>query len=164
LPNNFDVIDLTGGDIDQLIEELSANNPELAKLGPQIKSIFAAGGKLFAIDTSGGNAGFTDNLNILATPGSPNVTSDSSKAQVEQQLSSINATNVQFDELTIHGRDVLSTSYEATVNGADGSPVSFFGRQAIVAAGGQVWFITLSTSSDRGDDFATMLETFDVSE
>jgi hypothetical protein len=71
---------------------------------------------------------------------------------------------VQFDELTIHGRDVLSTSYEATVNGADGSPVHLFGRQAVVAAGGKIWFITLSTSTDRGEDFTTMIQTFDVAE
>jgi hypothetical protein len=161
IPSSLQILDLTSGDIDQLIQQLGANNPALQKLGPQIKQIFASGGKLFAIDTSA-SGGFNDNLNVIATPGSVDVTSAAAKSQAEQQLTSIGATNVQFEVLNAHNRKILASSYQASVTTADGTPLTFFGRQAVVAAGGKIWFITFSTSADSADVFKTIAQTFDV--
>jgi hypothetical protein len=162
----MEAIDLTAGDIDRIIQQLSDANPQLAKLGPQIKSVFQSGGKLFAIDQgSAATTGFSDNVNIIATKGVGDVTNSSVKSQVQTQLESIGATNVTFATKTVHGRKILTTSYELPINNADGTSSTIFGRQALVPAAGQAWAITLSTGgSGNGDVFSTILDTFDVSE
>lgn len=165
IPERLEVIDLTAADLDQVLQNLGDANPTLAKLVPQIRQVFQNGGTLFAIDTtSGQQAGFNDNVNIIAAPGSVDVTAASTKSQAESQLSSIKATNIEFQTLTSKGRKILVSSYQATVNTADGTPVTFFGRQAIISAGGKIWFITFSTGADDPTTFQTMAESFDVSE
>jgi hypothetical protein len=159
----LEVIDLSAADLEQVLQQLSDTNPDFAKLVPQIRQVFQNGGKLFAIDTVSGQAsGFSDNVNIIATPGSVDVTADSTKSQAESQLGSIGATNVQFQTLTSNGRKILVSSYQATVNSADGTPIDFFGRQAIVSAAGKIWFITFSSGADDPAAFQTMAESFDV--
>ena len=162
IPERLTVIDLTAADLDQVLQQLSDNNPQLAKLAPQIKNVFQSGGKLFAIDASDAS-GFNDNVSIISTPGSIDVTSPSTKSQAEEQLSSVQATNVDLQTETFNGRDVLVSSYQASVNNADGTAVTFFGRQALVSTAGQIWFITFSSGADDASAFRTMLGSFDVS-
>ena len=161
VPDRLRVIDLSSADLDQVIQQLADANPKLAELGPQIKSVFQNGGKLFAIDTtSGGN--FNDNVNLIATPGSVDVTSDAVKSQAESQLSAIGATNPTFDVVDTPAGKALTSSYTANVNSADGTPITFSGRQAIVSAGGKLWFLTYSTAADDPATFSAMLDSFDV--
>jgi hypothetical protein len=161
----MEVIDLTAGDIDQIIQTLSATNPALEQLGPQIRSVLASGGKLFAIDSSGAaTTGFSDNINVIATIGSGSVTGSAVQSQMEQQLTSIGATDITFEVLTIHGRDILTSSYSAVVNKADGTPTTFFGRQALVPAAGHTWIITYSTGAPDDGTFDTVIRSFDVTE
>jgi hypothetical protein len=161
IPDRLRVIDLTSADLDQVLQQLSDSNPKLAELAPQIKQVFQNGGKLFAIDT-GSSGDFNDNLNIIATPGSVDVTSPATRSQAQSQLSTIGATNAVFDTVDTPAGKALTSSYTATVNSADGTPITFAGRQAIVSARGKLWFITYSTSADDPETFQTMLESFDV--
>jgi len=164
VPDRLQVIDLSANDLDQVLQQLSDNNPQLAKLAPQIKQVFQNGGKLFAIDTTSDAGGFNDNLNIIATTGRVDVTSAATKSQAESQLSTVGATNVSFDTLSANGRKLLVSSYQTSVNSPDGTSIPFFGRQAIVSAAGKVWFITYSTATDDAATFTTLAESFDVNE
>jgi hypothetical protein len=164
LPESMEVIDLSASDVDSIIDNLTSANPSLAALGPQIRAAVAQGGKLFAIDQSKAGSGFADNINIIASPGEVDVTNAGARSQLEQQLGSIGGTNIQFDTTNEHGRDILTVSYEATVNTADGTPKTFFGRQAYVPAAGQLWVITLSTGEKDTTVFDTVVRTFDVNE
>jgi hypothetical protein len=164
IPDRLEVIDLSAADLDQVLQQLSDNNPQLAKLAPQIKQVFQNGGKLFAIDTTSDAGGFNDNLNIIATTGSVDVTSAATKSQAESQLSAVGATNVSFDTLSANGRKLLVSSYQTSVNSPDGTSIPFFGRQAIVSAAGKVWFITYSSATDDAATFTTLAESFDVNE
>jgi hypothetical protein len=163
IPETMEAIDLTAGDIDRILQQLAEANPQLAKIGPQIKSVFQSGGKLFAIDQNG--SGFSDNVNIIATKGVGDVTGSGVKSQVQTQLESVGGTNVTFGTQTVHGRKILTTSYELPINNADGTATTIHGRQALVGAAGQAWAITLSTGgADNFAVFSTIVETFDVSE
>jgi len=69
---------------------------------------------------------------------------------------------VVFDTVQTAAGPALTSSYTATVNSADGTPVTFAGRQAIISAGGKLWFLTYSTSADDPAGFETMVQSFDV--
>jgi len=69
---------------------------------------------------------------------------------------------VSFDTVETPAGTALTSSYTANVNSADGTPITFSGRQAIISAGGKLWFLTYSTSVDDPVGFKTMLESFDV--
>jgi hypothetical protein len=127
--------------------------------------VFKSGGKLFAIDQgSAATSGFSDNVNIIATKGIGDVTGSGVRSQVQTQLESIGGTNVTFGTQTVHGRKILTTSYELPVNNADGTTTTIHGRQALIPAAGQAWAITLSTGADNSTVFDTIVETFDVGE
>ena len=92
------------------------------------------------------------------------MTSELAQSQTEQQLSNLGATNVTFETTTVNGRDVLLTSYQLSVNAADGTPTTIFGQQAALVAGGQGWFMTFSAGASSADTFATIVESFDVND
>jgi hypothetical protein len=128
IPQTMEAIDLTGGDLDRLIQSLADSNPEIGKLGPQIKSVFASGGKLFAIDSGSAAAtGFADNVNIIATTGPSDVTNAAVRSQVQSQLESVGGLNVTFQTVTANGRKILTTSYELPITNADGTATTIFG-------------------------------------
>lgn len=162
IPESFEVIDVSAGDLDEIIERLSEANPGLADMADQIKSIFSSGGKLVAIDPDA-SEGFSDNLNIIVTPGTGDVTSLTAQEQIRQQIETF-ATNVEFDEVQAHGRSILTASYEATINRPDGTPALFYGRQAYIPAGGRVWVLTFSTGSAAAELFGDIVSSFDVNE
>lgn len=164
IPSSMEVIDLTAADVETIIQSLSETNPAFADLGPQIRSALAAGGKLFALDQASSGSGFTDNINLITTPGFGDVTDPSIQSGIESQLTSIGATNVTFDTVEANGRDILTASYEVTVNGADGTPRTVFGRQAYISADGLLWVFTLSTSAPDTRVFDVLVDTFDVNE
>jgi hypothetical protein len=163
LPESYDVVDPSTGNINDLIDQLAANNPQIANMADQIKSIFSSGGKLVAIDPVSSN-GFSDNVNLLEAPGGGDLTSSAAQDQLRQQLETF-ASNIAFATKQVHGRTILTVSYEGALNGPDGAPVSFFGRQAYVPAAGQLWVLTVSTGSDDGGAlFDKISASFDVND
>jgi hypothetical protein len=163
VPESYNVVDASSDNIDDVIDQLAANNPQLASMADQIKSIFRSGGKLVAIDPVASN-GFSDNVNVLEAPGAgTDLTSKAAQDQLKQQLETF-ASNVVFDTRAVHGRTILTDSYEGTLNGPDGTPVSFFGRQAYVLAADKLWVITVSTGTDDGTLFDKIVSSFDVNE
>src|SRR3954454_12647084 len=52
IPTGMDDVDLTRGDIDQILDDLEKNNPNFANVGPQVRQVLSSGGKMFAIDQS----------------------------------------------------------------------------------------------------------------
>src|SRR3954469_2126688 len=61
IPAGMDDVDLTRGDIDQILDDLEKNNPNFANVGPQVRQVLSSGGKLFAIDQASAAAtGFAD--------------------------------------------------------------------------------------------------------
>src|SRR4051812_40500844 len=92
IPQGMDDVDLSRGDIDQILNELESNNPNFASVGPQVRSVLASGGKLFAIDSStAASTGFADNVNLIAVAGNTDVSNPSVESQIRQQLSAIPA-------------------------------------------------------------------------
>jgi hypothetical protein len=118
-------------------------------------------GKMFAVDLSGD--GFADNLTVIEAP-EFDTTSAAGKTSLQSQIESFGGTNVVFATPTIHGRKLLTATYELSVTGADGTQRAAFGGQAYVPAGGSVWILTLTTSTPAGSDFDTVVQTFDVNE
>jgi hypothetical protein len=166
IPQGMDDVDLTRGDIDQILNQLEANNPSFASVGPQVRSVLASGGKLFAIDSStAATTGFADNVNLIAVAGESDVTNPSVESQIRTQLEGIPANDLVFNSGDVNGRPVLSASYTATVNGADGQPRTVFGRQAYFSADGKTWVLTYTTGAeDTSDTLGTMVQSFTVND
>ena len=103
-------------------------------------------------------------MNLLEAPGGADLTSKAAQDQLQQQLETF-ASNVKFATQVVHGRTILTDSYEGTLNGPDGAPQTFFGRQAYVSAGGKLWVITVSTGTDDGGAiFNKIASSFDVND
>jgi len=166
IPQSMDDVDLSRGDIDQILDDLEKNNPNFASAGPQVRQVLASGGKLFAIDSSTvASTGFADNINLIAVPGENDVTDPAAQSSIRQQLEAIPATDLVFNSGDVNGRPVLTVSYTATINGGDGQPHTIFGKQSYTSAGGKTWVFTYTTGApDTAGTFDTMVSTFDVNE
>lgn len=160
VPDDLEIADLSSGDVDSIINEITARRPEFASFEEQLRTVISGGGKLFAVDLTA--PGLGDNLSVVKTPGALDVQSATAKAQLKQQIESFGGANVTFATPTVHGRKILTAFYDASTTASDGSPRSFFGGQAYVPDQGSVWILTLTRSSSLDADFDTIVQTFDV--
>lgn len=160
VPDDLEIADLSSGDVDSIINEITARRPEFASFEEQLRTVISGGGKLFAVDLTA--PGLGDNLSVVKTPGALDVQSATAKAQLKQQIESFGGANVTFATPTVHGRKILTAFYDASTSASDGSPQSFFGGQAYVPDQGSVWILTLTRSSSLDADFDTIVQTFDV--
>ena len=159
VPSEFEIADLSSGDPDRALSDASAKNPAFSNFDSQIRNVINNHGKMFAVDLSGD--GFADNLTVIEAP-QFDTTSTSGKASLKSQIESFGGSNVVFATQTIHGRKVLTATYDLSITASDGSQRSAFGGQAYVPEGSSVWILTLTSATPAGSDFDTIVQTFDV--
>ena len=106
----MEAIDLTGGDIDRIIQQLGRLQPASSARSQQIKSVFAAEACSPSISAE---TGFGDNLSVIETSGGFDITSSAAKAELQKQIEAIGGKNVDFATQTIHGRKVLTAGVRA---------------------------------------------------
>lgn len=163
LPSRWTVVgadDLSSGGLTALIEEGMSgmdlpDGMDADAFADQIATLFAQGGKLFALDAIGSSPGFVDNVNIVALP-LPGLTIEGLLAVTVQQFEDIFGATVTSSEV-----EQLPAGEAAVVRYRGFTPV-IEGISVTILTDTQQWAITLSaTDADRLDAvFAAMLDSF----
>ncbi|MGH2455410.1 MAG: hypothetical protein ACRDHD_04040 [Candidatus Limnocylindria bacterium] len=70
VPNGWEAVDLTGDDVDVLVEQMESTFPALEGISAQVTAILQAGGAIFAVDQDPSRVadGFAANLNMIVAP------------------------------------------------------------------------------------------------
>ena len=107
VPDDWSVLNLTRGDIDDVFEELERESPEIAnQLPADAQALVAQNIVLFAIEEGDGD--FGANVNVLRVPGG---TDDPTIEDIQTQLSGI-APDAVVTETTVGGAPAIKAVFE----------------------------------------------------
>ena len=152
LPTDWEVLAFNQGDLQTIFNDFQKTNPELAKIIGSAEAL--QGVALWAFKT-GGNAAFTDNLNIRRSPlGGQKISSmaDVTSAILDQyrQLGfDVAATET---DRQIGGQPAAHIAYSYPVVLSDGTTAKLSGHQYLVATPTDLWI--LSYSAGPGNEAA----------
>jgi hypothetical protein len=151
IPEEWETVNLTKADADELFAELREQAPELsAQLPSDVSDLIAQNAVLFAIDPEAED-GFASNLNVLEVPG---VSDDPTIDDVRGQFESI-ADEVEFEETELDGKPAVRTDYVLAVGGSEVRGVQYV---VLGPNGGLVFTFTAGNTGDVPEEFETMVE------
>jgi hypothetical protein len=115
LPAGWTRVDLSGADLDKMMEAAGIADPALAKqYSAQVKAMLAAGLSVFAVgpDPTSGT-----NLNVLTLPGA-GLSLDLLEQVNQSQIEAIAGPDVKVERITLPAGDAIHYRYELTAQGA----------------------------------------------
>ncbi|MGH9187707.1 MAG: hypothetical protein ACRD0U_18150, partial [Acidimicrobiales bacterium] len=165
VPDRFESFDLTADDIEDLIDAMGPDNPELAAMLEAAAPIVSQGGKLIAFDTTTYGTGFADNVNVIQQPALGDPTSPALERQLVAGFESLGATVLNTEVIDLPVNEALRIDYRLPLNLPDGTAIEASGRAVGLRAGQHAWNITFTTGPGTGDeDFDVMLDSFRVAD
>jgi hypothetical protein len=115
LPAGWTRVDLSGADLDKMMEAAGIADPALAQqYSAQVKAMLAAGLSVFAVgpDPTSGT-----NLNVLTLPGA-GLSLDLLEQVNQSQIEAIAGPDVKVERITLPAGDAIHYRYELTAQGA----------------------------------------------
>jgi hypothetical protein len=174
LPDDWEVLALSQGDLQGIFADFQKTNPELARIIGSAEALQgvalwafriaggdAAGGDAAGGDAAGGNAAFADNLNIRRSPlGEQKVTSmaDVTPAIVDQYRQLGFAVDATETDLQIGDRPAAHIAFSYPVTLSDGTTAVLNGHQYLVATPTDLWILSYSAGPGNEAALAPVFE------
>jgi len=147
LPNDWEVLALSQGDLQTIFAEFQKTNPELAKIIGSAEAL--QGVALWAFGSANAEAAFADNLNIRRSPlGSQKITKmeDVMPAIAEQYRQLGFELGLTETNLQIGGHPAAHITYSYPITLPDGTSSKLNGHQYLVATPTDLWILSYSAA------------------
>jgi hypothetical protein len=152
LPNDWEVLVFSQGDLQAIFTEFQKSNPELAKIIGSAEAL--QGVALWAFKSNSADAAFADNLNIRRSPlGGQKITemNDVLPAIIDQYRQLGFELGVTETDLQIGGHPAAHLAYSYPVVLADGTNAKLNGHQYLVATPTDLWVLSYSSAPGNED-------------
>jgi hypothetical protein len=158
-PEDWQAVDLSEEDFEQVFEDAAEANPELAEaLEGQAAQLAAEGAVLFAINPT--MASFADNVNVVEVPGAVPSVSEL-EGQADTIVESFGGDLVGSEMVELPAGEALRVEYTLDLNAADGTPVTAQGFQYYVLGDDNAYVVTVTLAEDSDPSIADdIAETF----
>jgi hypothetical protein len=159
LPNDWEVLVLSQGDLQAIFTEFQKSNPELAKIIGSAEAL--QGVALWAFRSGGADAAYADNLNIRRSPlGGQKITemNDVLPAIIDQYRQLGFELGATETGLQIGGHPAAHITYSYPVVLADGTNAKLNGHQYLVATLTDLWVLSYSAAPGSEDAMKPVFE------
>jgi len=159
LPNDWEVLALSQGDLQAIFSEFQKTNPELAKIIGSAEAL--QGVALWAFRSSDADSALADNLNIRRSPlGDQKITvmEDILPAISDQYRQLGFELGLTETDLEIGGYPAAYITYSYPVALADGANTKLSGSQYLVATPADLWVLSYSAAPGSEDVMKPVFE------
>lgn len=159
LPNDWEVLALSQGDLQAIFSEFQKTNPELAKIIGSAEAL--QGVALWAFRSSDADSALADNLNIRRSPlGDQKITvmEDILPAISDQYRQLGFEVGLTETDLEIGGYPAAHITYSYPVALADGANTELSGFQYLVATPADLWVLSYSAAPGSEDVMKPVFE------
>jgi hypothetical protein len=159
LPETWNVVDVSAENLEQVFEELKANNPEISDALGSPEAL--QGAVFWAFNGEPANSNFVDNLNIRSTPLGGQQISDMQEVldvvlgEYEQLGLKVAETST---DLEINGQPAARVDYTFELNRPDGEAASIEGHQYLVLGNDALWILSYSIDPGSSSELFPLIE------
>jgi hypothetical protein len=160
IPPQWRQVDLSPAAFDTRLHEMLKSNPQLNSLMGGLQKGAASTIKFYGIDERSLNTGTATNVNVVRTPIPPTATLDSVVEEILRQMKSVPAIakTIKNDRLNLAAGECECIRWKMTVQTPARAPQEYSFTQLILLSSTDIFFLTMTTTSDREAQYAPTFE------
>jgi hypothetical protein len=160
LPPDWRQFDMSSENVESMLGEMLAKNPELSTMLTGLRQQIASGVKFYGFDPADARTGFGTNVNVLHMPLPPGHDLDTLVAESIQQIKSLSTIvkPVASERIVVRGQERERIRYRMSMRGPNGRNNLLAFTQYVAIDDSSYYVLTLTTMPDREAKYAS---TFD---